>query len=337
MSSPIQLAVIGAGIFARDAHIPAILAAGEAYQIKVICARTQESAQRLAGQIPYAVETSTDVDAVLARPDIDAVDIVVPIAELPTLIEKALMHGKHIISEKPIAPDVATGRRLLPIQPHGVVWMVAENYRYNADYDQMAELIRSGEIGKPLLVNYTLHFPVTPDSKYFNSIWRNDSSFRGGWILDGGVHHVAALRMILGEIVEVSASTARISSDFDPGDTLVANLKFASGLLGTYSVSYAAGPSRFSSLSVRGESGTIRLEAQGIEIIHDKETRTLPSARTFTVDAEFRGFAEAIQTSKPHRSPPQQALQDLAVVEAMLDSAETGKRIIVEQFVGNSP
>lgn len=328
MSSPIQLAIIGAGIFARDAHVPAILAAGNLYHIKVICARSLESAQRLAGQIPYAVEASTDVDAVLARPDIDAVDIVVPIAEAPMLIEKALAQGKHVISEKPIAPDVATGRKLLPLQPDGVVWMVAENYRYNADYDQMKALIDGGEIGKPLLAHYLLHFPVTPDSKYYHSAWRNDSSFRGGWILDGGVHHIAALRMILGEIVEVSASIS--------GDTLVANLMFASGLLGQYGVTYAAGSSRFTSLSVRGENGSLRLEAQGIEIIHDKETRTLPSAKTFTVDAEFRGFAEAIQVGKPHRSPAREALQDLAVVEAMLDSAEMGKSISVEQFVGTS-
>lgn len=325
MSKPIQLAVIGAGIFARDAHIPAILAAGERYQIRMICARTPESAQRLAAQIPYPVETSTDVDAVLARPDIEAVDIVVPIADLPALIEKALAQGKHVISEKPIAPDVATGRRLLPLQPDGVVWMVAENYRYNADYDQMKALIQSGEIGKPLLAHYVLHMPVMPDNKYFNSAWRQNGSFRGGWFLDGGVHHVAALRLIFGEIVEVSATV--------DADSLIANLTFASGLLGNYSVTYAAGSSRFITLSVRGENGGIRLDAQGIEVTSGKETRTLPSARTFTVDAEFVGFAEAIRDGKPHRSPAREALQDLAVVEAMLDSAESGKRISIEQFV----
>jgi predicted dehydrogenase len=325
MTNPIQLAIIGAGIFARDAHVPAILAAGDLYQIKVICARTMESAQRLVGQIPYPVEISTDVDAVLARQDIDALNIVVPIAEAPALIEKALAQGKHVISEKPIAPNVAAGRKLLPVQPDGVVWMVAENYRYNADYDQMKALIDSGEIGKPLLAHYLLHFPVTPDSKYYHSVWRNDSSFRGGWILDGGVHHIAALRMILGEIVEVSASMN--------GDTLIANLMFASGVMGQYGVSYVPGSSRFTSLIVRGENGTLRLEGPGIEVIHDKETRTIPSAKTFTVDAEFVGFAEAIRDGKAHRSPAREALQDLAVVEALLDSAEMGKSISVEQFV----
>lgn len=333
MSSPVRLAVIGAGIFARDAHIPAILAAGETrFHIQAVCARSSESAQRLAALIPYAVEISTDADSVLARPDIDAVDIVVPAGEAPGLIERALARGKHVISEKPIAPDVETGRRLIGLQPDDVVWMVAENYRYNADFEQVAQLIREGEIGKPLLAHYGLHFPVTPDSKYYHSAWRSDSGFRGGWILDGGVHHIAALRMILGEIVDVHAYAARMSSDFNPGDTLVANLRFASGLLGQYSVTYAPGLTRSALLSVRGEGGSIQLGAD-IQIIQGKDLRTLPSAKTFTVDAEIVGFAEAIQAGKPHRGAAREALQDLAVVEAMLDSAETGKRIRVEQFV----
>src|SRR5690349_16405144 len=114
-ASPIRLAFIGSGVFARDAHLPAIKQLGDRFEVVAICSRTEESAARLAGQLPGNVATYTDIDALLQRDDIEAVNILLPINLLSSAVEKALKAGKHVISEKPITPNVAMGRKLIEL------------------------------------------------------------------------------------------------------------------------------------------------------------------------------------------------------------------------------
>lgn len=68
----------------------------------------------------------------MERSDIDAVIIAVPISETPALVRQALSAGKHVLSEKPIAPDLQTAKDLLAFaqsQP-SVLWAVGENMRF---------------------------------------------------------------------------------------------------------------------------------------------------------------------------------------------------------------
>jgi predicted dehydrogenase len=48
-------------------------------------------------------------------------------------------------------------------------------------------------------------------NKYFHTTWRQTPAYQGGFVLDGGVHDVALLRMILGEVAQVSAHTAQFA------------------------------------------------------------------------------------------------------------------------------
>jgi predicted dehydrogenase len=211
-SRPVRLALIGAGVFARDAHLPSLLRRPDHFEIAAVYSRSTESAQALAQAIPYPVAQYTDLDALLARPDIEAVDIVLPIAAMPAIVAQALAAGKHVLSEKPIAPTVAAGRALLAqsahrSQPQGLlpVWMVGENWRYEEAFRRAAQLVHEGTIGSVVTCSWAVHSPMTPSSKYYHTAWRRDSSIPGGLLLDGGVHHAAILRLILGEIVEVRA------------------------------------------------------------------------------------------------------------------------------------
>jgi len=69
----------------------------------------------------------------LARVDITAVIVVLPITLQPSIVLKALAAGKHVLSEKPVAPDVEQGHNLISTyrqeyQPKGLIWRLAENY-----------------------------------------------------------------------------------------------------------------------------------------------------------------------------------------------------------------
>ena len=331
---PIRLALIGAGIFARDAHLPSLLRHRDRFEIVALYSRTQASAQALAEQIPHPVEIYTQLDALLARPDIEAVDILLPITALPDAIRKTFAAGKHLLSEKPIAADVATGRALLAQHAHhpnpntlwpNAIWMVGENWRYEAAFMQAAELIRDGLIGTPLTCHWAHYTPITANSKYYHTRWRRNSSVPGGFILDGGVHHVAALRLILGEITQVSATTRQHSPDLPPADTVAATLTFANGVIGTYLATYATAAPWSPHLYIGGSAGSLRVQRKEIELTRDGKTEQITTAGFDGVEQELLAFADAIRHGTPHRNTPAEALRDLAVIEALLTAASTGQ------------
>ncbi len=324
--SPLRLALIGAGVFVRDAHLPSLLRHPDRFRIAAIYSRTQATAETLGQAIPYPVPRFTDLDALLAQPDVDAVDVVLPIAVMPDVMHRVLAAGKHLISEKPIAPDTTTARRLLADYAHHpqTVWMVGENWRYEAAFLRAAELVADGVIGTPLTCHWAIFSPVTPQSKYYHTLWRRNSSFPGGFLLDGGVHHIATLRLILGEITEVTAAARLVRDDLPPLDTLATTLRFANGCLGTYLASYATAAPWPPHLHIVGSGGSLRVQRREVEVTRDGKTERFECDGFNGVEQELIAFAESVQTGAPHRNTPAAALADLAVMEAILTSAANG-------------
>ncbi len=365
---PIRLGLIGAGIFMRDAHLPSLQRLSHRYHIVAICSKGGASARRLAETLPYPVSIYTDPAELLANPEIDAVDIVLPIDVLPEVIEMALRAGKHVVSEKPIAGDTATGARLIEVyrgmQPHpspprlgrepiggqkedpssvldqpppsfgegwgGVAWMVAENWRYEAAFAKVKSIIDSGEIGRPLTFHWAQHIAMTAANKYFHTAWRRTGHIPGGLLLDVGVHHVAALRLIFGEVASVTADVEQFSPDLPPVDTLAATIRMESGVVGSYLVSFAAGAAWQPILHIVGEQGSLRVQRGFLEVTTAGTTRPIEVAGMNGVEKELEAFAITLTTGKPHKNPPEAAQRDLLTIEAMLHSSATGQRVVLE-------
>jgi predicted dehydrogenase len=174
-----------------------------------------------------------------------------------------------------------------------------------------------------------LFLPMVEGSKYFGTTWRRSDEFFGGTLMDGGVHHTALLRMILGEVAEVSAYTTHTSPHFAGDDTLSATLRFATGALGTYLVTYGWGAPWGGELHVVGDQGALRVQRGLIELTQQGKTESITTVKFDGVEKEFAAFAAAIQQGVPHRNSPDEGLRDVAVVEAMIRSAKIGQRVQV--------
>ena len=340
---PLRLALIGAGIYARDAHIPSLRNLGDQFEIVAVFSRTAESAAARIAEIQAfqpetVIDAYTNLAALFARDDIDAVDIVLPIHLLPAAIEQALAAGKHIISEKPIAPDVATGKQLLKCytQHAQQVWMVAENWRYESAYRMAAEIVARGEIGQPRTCHWALHLPITPETKYYKTAWRHGGTVAGGWILDGGVHHVAVLRATMGEIDAVSAVATSHSSLLQPPDTISATLHFVNGAVGTYLATYASKAAWWPELFIVGEQGSLRVTRDKIVLTKESaDPQTIACPKFDGVELELAAFGRAIHNSMSHLNTPPERLRDVAVVEAMMRAAEQGVTVYVDELLQN--
>lgn len=329
-NQPIRVALIGAGIFARDAHVPSLLRHPDRFEIAAIYSRTYASAATLAEQVPHDADLYTDLDALLARRDIEAVDIVLPIHAQAEMIPAALAAGKHVLSEKPIAPDIKTARQLLATyapRRESIVWMVGENWRYEDAYMRAAALVQEGAIGTPVTAAWISYTSFSPQSKYYHTTWRRDGSVPGGFLLDGGVHHVAAMRMVLGDIAAVTATTRRVSPDLKPLDTVSATLEFQSGVVGTYLVTYAVSAGWTPGFDIVGTEGSMRVQRRQIEVTRGEDTKQIGVAGYNGVEWELVDFADAIRRGSAHRNTPEEGLRDVGVIEAMLQAAQTGQRI----------
>ncbi|MBN1284147.1 MAG: Gfo/Idh/MocA family oxidoreductase [Anaerolineae bacterium] len=330
--TPIRLALIGAGIFASKAYLPALRTLRDRFQVIAVGSRSLASAEALAAQFPGSVEATDDIAALLARAhdDIEAVSITTPIHTLPALAGQALRAGKHVLSEKPIAPTVETGRRLLEqyASCRGQVWMVGENYRYEPAFVRAAEIVRDGDIGRTLLAYWTRYSAMTPQNPYYQAEWRRAGAYPGGMLLDGGIHQIAALRLVLGEIASVSAHVAQLSPDLPPADTVSASLRFDGGVIGAYTVTYATHVYRREAtpLVVIGEEGILRVDAGELSVERGDTTQITRFGGS-SVEHELGAFAAAIREGAPHRNTPPQALQDVAVLEAILHANATGERV----------
>ncbi|MCB0184783.1 MAG: Gfo/Idh/MocA family oxidoreductase [Caldilineaceae bacterium] len=335
---PIRLALIGAGIFARDAHVPSLLNLRDRFAITAVYSRTATSAQALASAVQAAsgddasvgqpIAIYTELPMLLADPAIDAVDVVLPIPVMAPILAQALASGKSVSREKPLAADMATCRQLLAAYRGGEqVWMVAENWRYETAFVRAAALVRDGAIGRPLTCQMAFYLPMAEGSKYFGTTWRRSTDFFGGTLMDGGVHHAALLRMILGEISAVSAYTSHTSAHFEGVDTLSATLHFVNGAVGTYLVTYGWGAPWGGELHIVGDQGALRVQRGLIELTRAGKTETITCAKFDGVELEFAAFADAIHYGQTHRNTPEEGLRDVAVIEAMVRSAESGQSL----------
>ena len=325
--TPIRLALIGSGIFAREEHLRALTGLTEQFEVVAVYSRSLANAIALAKTLPQAVEAYEDLALLLARDDIEAVDIVLPIAVQPAVVEAALKAGKHVISEKPVAPDVAAGQRLLQTaaeltRASGKVWMIAENYRYEEAFAAAGRAVRAGVLGQPVQFFWSRFMAISRQDKYYQTTWRRDNSFPGGFLLDGGVHNMAAMRIIMGEVDSVSAFVTQVRPDLPPADTLSATLRFANGAFGVYTQTFAADGPWDSFAHVIGDQGALRVNPHRLEVTAGGRT-TSHDYEIDNVQAELADFARVIGHSQPLRSSPAEALKDIALLEAMFESART--------------
>jgi predicted dehydrogenase len=329
----VRLALIGAGIYARDAYLPALNRLRDHFDLTAIWSRSRASAAVLADHwrtlTSLSPELTTDLPALLARSDIDVVAIVLPIPVQGEIVAQALAAGKHVISEKPIAPSREQALALLQLHRRHpeCVWMVAENWRYEEAFVRSAELIRRGVIGRPRLAHWAHYAPMRPGNKYYETEWRRAGLFAGGLLLDGGVHHLAVLRMLLGEVTAVAALVQQIAPALPPADTLTATLAFASGAQATYLSTFAVGTPFAAPLVITGEEGSLRIERGRIEHANsDGQVQVTECAFYNGVDNELIALAAAVRAGSPHRNTPLEALGDLAAIEALLAAAQDGRQ-----------
>lgn len=254
-----------------------------------------------------------------------------PILTQPDYIKRALAAGKHVLAEKPIAKDVSTATDLVrwTQDPSNTTatYSVAENFRYLASFVYAAEQLQ--QLGRILTFRTRVASYVKEGGKYFETAWRKTPEYQGGFLLDGGVHFIAATRLLLQggseELKKVSAFTAQLQPHLPPVDTLNATLQLGSGASGTLSISFGTTDSG-SEYVVAAEKGSVTVLRGKVVVVRDgKSEEKVFEDEGSGVKQEVKAWAEGLAQGKADkRQSAQEALEDLKVLEAALRSGEKG-------------
>ncbi|KAA8900173.1 hypothetical protein FN846DRAFT_959389 [Sphaerosporella brunnea] len=332
-SAPLRIALLGSGIFAREQHLPAILST-PSLQLIALYSRTLASASSLASTLPFSVSiytsetTSADLSALLSRGDIDAVILGLPIPLQPSIIRACLLANKPVLSEKPVAASLSSARELITFaRTQQPLWGVAENFRFQASWAYARS--RIAELGRVLGFTVRIASMIDPDSnRYYGTEWRKAPKYQGGFILDGGVHFVASLRMLLSgageEVEKVSAFSACNMEYLKPVDTISAVVRTKKGTTGTLQISFGSTEKLFE-FTVACEGGVVVVGGGGRVSVKDREGNE--EVKEFLDDRgikeEFAAFAEGVRKGELHPDQtPEEALKDLELIEKLLLSGE---------------
>ncbi|PYH89592.1 NAD-binding Rossmann fold oxidoreductase family protein [Aspergillus ellipticus CBS 707.79] len=335
-ASRVEVALLGGGIWAREEHAPAIEAAQNYLSFKAVYSRSAASAHSIAENISspvdiYSEDTENRFDDLLQRSDIQAVVVSLPIGHQSRFIKSALLAGKHVLSEKPVAENIEEAKALINwyrTEINGPTWTVAENWRFLKSYEYAAKELKN--LGKIIGFQGRQHDVVPENWKFNLTEWRRNPIHQGGYLLDGGVHYVAGLRLLLGEepgnqIASLAAFTNQIQPYLPPVDTADVILRTRAGVTGVFQISRGTSL-RADEWTIACSNGWIKIENETVTISRNGEIEvvTIPNERT-GVPPEIRAWGQGLVEGKTRsEQEPEAALADLELIELMLKSGSQG-------------
>ena len=273
-------------------------------RMKVICGRTRDKVEQVARQFGWD-EAATDWRAVIARPDIQLVDISTSVDSHADIAIAAAEAGKAVFCEKPLARNVQEADAMLAaVRRAGVANMVCHNYRRAPAVMLAHRLIAEGALGtiRHFRGTYLQEWLVNPDAP---RSWRLDRTKAGaGTLGDLGSHVIDLARFLVGEISDVTGAVETFIKDRplpdDPSrrvpvsvdDAAAAVVRFAGGALGTIEVTrYAPGRKNHNRFEINGSLGSL---AFNLERMNELELYLASDP------GAVRGFRTILVTDREH-------------------------------------
>lgn len=247
--------------------------------MKVLCGRNAEGVKAAADRMGWD-ECETDWRQVVARDDVDLVDICTPSGPSHTEIAlEAAAHGKHIFCEKPLAASLADARAMLQAaEKAGVKHMVNFNYRRCPAVALAKKMIGEGLLGKIFhwRSTYLQDWIIDPD---FPLVWRLDKSVAGSGplgdlaahsidlahFLVGGVASVVGMeqtfvdeRPVAEEMGGLQATGGKQRAKVTVEDAVAFLARFENGVFGTFEATrFAAGRKNYNRFEINGDKGSL--------------------------------------------------------------------------------
>lgn len=290
--------------------------------VAAIAARDLSRAQAFAAKHDIA-RAYQSYDALIADPDLDAVYNPLPNGLHGRWTRAALAAGKHVLCEKPFTANAAEAREIAELAAKsGRVVMEAFHYRYHPLTLRAEEIIASGELGTLQRVEAALCFPLP----LFSDI-RYDYSLAGGATMDAGCYAVHMARTFGGSTPEVVSAQAKLR-DPHVDRAMTAELRFAEGHTGRVRCSMWSSHLLALSAKVVGSRGEMRVfNPVSPQVIHRLGIRSSDGkraerfSRRHSYAYQLDAFAAAVLRGEPVKTTPEDAVENMSVIDAIYQAA----------------
>jgi len=193
------IGIIGCGRAAVELHLPALVKLPGA-RVVALADADPAALDAAAGRFGIAVR-SADPASLLAVPGVDVVAVCVPAVGHEAAAMPAIEAGRHVLVEKPLAPDRAACDRLVDAAARAAGrTAVGFNLRFHRLVELARELIASGRLGAIEALNSTWTSAIRRQRTV--PAWRNDRATGGGALFEISVHHFDLWRHLLGTDIE---------------------------------------------------------------------------------------------------------------------------------------
>jgi len=301
-------------------------------KIRIVKGISRDPARHREFSEKTGIKVVSSYGRVLKDPEIGAVILATPHSLHLKQIAQAAKAGKHVFVEKPITLTRKTAEKAIAAcRAAGITLGIGFNRRHAPSFVEMLYRIRSGKIGDVLHVEATHSGPTGYNLD--TSSWRSTrAEAPAGGMTARGIHTLDAMIQIAGLATSVYAFSdkRKLPADVDMDDTTSMLLKFASGASGSLSTVFVTAD--LYRVHVFGSKGWIELRGDTELIMRglqgQPERITLPAVDK--EKAELEAFADAIEEKKPFVVPAEEAVNGVAVLEAIVASAAKGKPIKIQ-------
>jgi len=354
MPKKLKIGIIGSGSIAQVNHMPAYASMPDLCEIVAVCDVNPETAQKAAEKFGVA-KTYVDYRKLLEDPEIDAVTIATPNAFHLHPTVDALKAGKHVLCEKPLAMNAAEAKLMCrAAKEAGKILQVGLQLRFSGPAIFLKQYIDHGHMGQ---IYYARAQALRRRGVPSWGVFIDKEKQGGGPLIDIGVHILDLTLSFMGypKPVSVSGATwhhlgknpdlANAWGDYDRGkftveDFAVGLIKFQDGSAVSLESSFMANldgnPYQTQLFGTKSGALVKPFGEESLKIYseQDRQLFNMDPINIPKVDqphfAEVRAFLEAILNGTPSPVPGEQGLILNAIIDALYQSAETGKEQAID-------
>jgi predicted dehydrogenase len=333
----IGYALVGLGNLVQGQVLPALKDA-KLSKCTALVSGHPDKAKKLAEQYgvdPKSIYNYENYDTIKDNPDVDVIYVCLPNGMHAEYTVRGAKAGKHILCEKPMANTAAECQQMIDAcKAARRKLMIAYRLHYEPLNLKAIEIVKNKEIGTPRMITAEAGFNMrVQDPK--NLPWRLNKKLAGGGpMLDIGIYALNATRYLTGEEpVEVNAQSYTPPNDprfVDVEDMITWQLKFPSGILANCGTTYTAGQNRFRVLGTEGW-----VESEPFLSYQNLSMRKVIKGKPELVEvkqinhfaAEFDHMSECVMHDKEPKTPGEEGLKDLKVIEAIYEAIKSQKTV----------
>ena len=337
---PLRLGIIGCGNV-LTAYGPAIQQQRARGLAEAVLACGRASQCDFATAQLGAIRFTTNPEDVLRSPDVDAVVILTSMPQHASLACAALLAGKHVFVEKPLATSLDDARALLKMSRRSAGLLVGAPFVVlSPTFQKISARIRRGDIGKP----------CSARARYgWSGPWWNEWFYKpgGGCLFDLGVYCITSLTGLLGPAKRVTALTGVAISErevngrtirVEAEDNAQVLLDFGDACFGVVTSGFTMQQYRCPAVEVYGTTGTIQMlgddwDPDGYELWQNaagcwqvfKETHP-----DWLWSDGLRHFVECIHNGTRPLVTPEHALHVLEIMLKAQQASREGRTLEIE-------